>query len=73
MNFFFDYINHAAGYTHKYYDEHHQRLGTEALIEKYRVEKQKYNDHTQAELSAKSDLLGDKNYPHCLLVIEGAD
>jgi hypothetical protein len=46
MNFFFDYINHAAGYTHKYYDEHHQRLGTEALIEKYRNEKQKYNEST---------------------------
>lgn len=41
------------------------------MIAKYRAEKQLYADKTQAELSA-SELLGDRDYPHCLLVIEGA-
>jgi len=72
MNFLFDLINHASGYTHKYYDEHHQRLNTEQLIAKYRKEKKKFNEKSAAELSAESEILGDKNYPHCLLVIEGA-
>ena len=69
MNFFMDLINHAAGYSHKYYDENHTRLTTEDLIQKYRAEYKKINNDTKT--LNKSELLGDR-YPHCLLAIEGA-
>jgi len=38
MNFFLDLINHAAGYTNKYYDEMRDRVTNEELIQKYRQE-----------------------------------
>ena len=69
MNFFMDLINHAAGYSQKYYDEHHTRITNEQLIQKYRAE-YKQVKHDGAVLN-KSELLGDK-FPHCLLAIEGA-
>ena len=65
MNFFFDLINHAAGYTDKYYDDQSERVSIEDLIRKYRNEKKKHESNIQASL-----LLGDHN-PHCLLVLEG--
>jgi hypothetical protein len=65
MNFFFDLINHAAGYTDKYYDHHLTRHTPEQLVQKYRKDKIKYEGNL-----ADSKLLGDR-HPHCLLVLEG--
>jgi hypothetical protein len=36
--FFLDLINHIAGYTEKYYDEHVAKLSHEDLVQKYRAE-----------------------------------
>lgn len=69
MNFFFDLINDVAGYTEKYYDEFKERQTIEQLIQKYRAE---YKRTEQTDSIKTSKLLGDL-YPHCLLVIEGAD
>ena len=66
LNFFFDLINHAAGYTDKYYEQHLSRTTQEQLIEKYRRESKKHEGNPQ-----DSELLGDK-HPHCLVVIQGA-
>jgi len=65
MNFLFDLVNHAAGYTEKYYDEQREKITEEGLIAKYRKDKKKYANNLQ-----ESPLLGDR-YAHCLLVIEG--
>lgn len=45
MNFFFDLINHAAGYTDKYYDDQSERVSIEDLIRKYRNEKKKHESN----------------------------
>ena len=66
LNYFLDLINHCAGYTDKYYNEHHKRIKNHELIEKYKKEKELHEDNNFKD----SKLLGD-NYPHCLLVIEG--
>lgn len=64
MNFFFDLINHIAGYTDKYYDEHRDKIDHEGLVTKYRAEKDAFDGKIQ-----ESPLLGDR-HPHCLLVLE---
>jgi hypothetical protein len=64
MNFFMDLINHIAGYTEKYYDEHVEKMSHDDLVYKYRKELNKYENKLN-----ESPLLGDK-YPHCLLVLE---
>jgi len=64
MNFFFDLINHIAGYTEKYYEELAEKVSHEDLVQKYRAEFIKYEDKL-----SDSPLLGDKHL-HCLLVLE---
>jgi hypothetical protein len=66
LNYFLDLINHCAGYTEKYYDEHHKRITHEQLVAKYRKEREAHEETHFKD----SDMLGDK-YPHCLLVMEG--
>lgn len=65
MNFMFDLINHIAGYTSKYQEEHIDKVSHEQLVEKYRAEFLKYENNLN-----ESPLLGDR-HPHCLLVLEG--
>jgi hypothetical protein len=40
MNYFFDLINHCAGYTDKYYNEHHKRISMNDLALKYKKERE---------------------------------
>lgn len=44
MNFLFDLINHISGYTEKYFDESFHKITHEELIQKYRAEKEKYDN-----------------------------
>jgi hypothetical protein len=64
LQFTMDLINYISGYQEKYYEEIQDKCDHEALIQKYRVEKIKYEGKIQ-----ESPLLGDR-YPHSLLVIE---
>jgi hypothetical protein len=67
LNYLLDLVNHCAGYSDKYYDEHHKRLNSQQLHEKYKQEKALHEQNNFKD----SPLLADK-YPHCLLVIEAA-
>ena len=66
LNYFLDLINQCAGYTDKYYNEHHKRVKNHELVEIYKKERE-IHERNQFKESA---LLGDI-YPHCLMVIEG--
>ncbi len=68
MNFLFDVINDISGYTQKYYDETMETLNHDALVKKYRNEKNRYENDENKKIE-DSALLGDL-HPHSLLVLE---